>query len=59
MAIKDQEILIKFDDHDIKTYRAAVSCIRLEKKSVAELLREINEEDKKVPLAIEKVLPAP
>lgn len=29
----------------------------LEKKSVAELLREINEEDKKVPLAIEKVLP--
>lgn len=29
----------------------------LEKKSVAELLRDINEEDKKVPLAIEKVLP--
>ena len=29
----------------------------LEKKSVAELLREINEEDKKVPFAIEKVLP--
>ncbi len=29
----------------------------LEKKTVAELLREINEEDKKVPLAIEKVLP--
>lgn len=29
----------------------------LEKKSVAELLRDINTEDKKVPLAIEKVLP--
>lgn len=29
----------------------------LEKKSVAELLREINAEDKKVPLAIEAVLP--
>lgn len=29
----------------------------LEKKSVAQLLREINEEDKKVALAIEKVLP--
>ncbi len=29
----------------------------LEKKSVAELLRDINNEDKKVPLAIEKVLP--
>jgi len=29
----------------------------LEKKSVAELLHDINEEDKKVPLAIEKVLP--
>ncbi len=29
----------------------------LEKKSVMELLREINEEDKKVPLAIEAVLP--
>lgn len=29
----------------------------LEKKTVAELLRDINEEDKKVPLAIEKVLP--
>jgi N-acetylmuramic acid 6-phosphate etherase len=29
----------------------------LEKKSVAELLRDINEEDKSVPLAIEKVLP--
>ena len=29
----------------------------LEKKSVAQLLREINEEDKKVPLAIEAVLP--
>lgn len=29
----------------------------LEKKSVAQLLREINEEDKKVPLAIEQVLP--
>ena len=29
----------------------------LEKKSVAELLREINEEDKKVPVAIEAALP--
>ena len=29
----------------------------LEKKSVAELLRDINAEDKKVPLAIEAVLP--
>jgi len=29
----------------------------LEKKSVAELIRDINNEDKKVPLAIEKVLP--
>ena len=29
----------------------------LEKKSVAELLRDINTEDKKVPLAIEAVLP--
>ena len=29
----------------------------LEKKSVAELLRDINNEDKKVPLAIERVLP--
>lgn len=29
----------------------------LEKKSVAELLRDINEEDKKVPLAIERALP--
>jgi len=29
----------------------------LEKKSVAEILHDINEEDKKVPLAIEKALP--
>ncbi|MDI9550920.1 MAG: N-acetylmuramic acid 6-phosphate etherase [Bacteroidales bacterium] len=29
----------------------------LEKKSIAELLHDINEEDKKVPLAIERILP--
>ena len=29
----------------------------LEKKSVAEIIKDINDEDKKVPMAIEKALP--
>ena len=43
-------------EHGDKTDRAAVLVRKPRKKSIAELLHDINEEDKKVPLAIERIL---
>lgn len=54
-------------DNNVRPFNITIMTLRiteqpslydnLEKKSVAEILHDINEEDKKVPLAIEKALP--